>query len=241
MLEKLFESLDEKVFTDELKESLTTSFNEAVDAKTDEKVEELIEAKIEELSEKAEEYKEVLAEEAKEKEAALMEQVDTYLEKVVEDFVTEAEESLAESLKNEKADLMIESFDAHIIACGVDVKSIVEAKDESEAEFKLAESIEKYDTLIEANIELEKENADLLKMGVISEMKEGMSIVEAEKFAKLAEIVEFSKDKEYAEKLETLKESLKGAKIDEVVVIDESLTEDAKKLEENRKSYSHLV
>lgn len=231
MLKKLFESLDEKVFTDDLKESLEASFNEAVELKAVE----LAEAKITELTETHEEMKLQLQNEATEKEAALIEKVDSFLEKVVEEFVTEAKDSLDESLKAEKADLMIEAFDSMIIAGGVEVQRIVEAKIETDVETKLAESIEKYDSLIEDNIALEKENANLMKMGVIAEMKEGMSIIEAERFAKLAEMIDFEKTAEYASKLDTLKESVQSTKVvtDEVTKkVNESAT---------KKSYAHLI
>jgi hypothetical protein len=230
MLEKLFESLDEKVFTSEMKIELTESFNAAVELKAAE----LAEAKIDALEEKAEELKVQLEEEYKAKEASLLEQVDSYLEKVVEDFVVEGKESLETSLVNEKADLMIEAFDAMLVAGGVEVSKIVEAKDSEDVETKLAESIEKYDALVEENIALEKEKANLIKMGVIMEMKEGLSLVEAEKFAKLAELVEFSNDANYTSKLETLKESIKGAK---ETVVTEAITEVVAK----KSVYSHLV
>jgi hypothetical protein len=236
MIDKLFESLDEKVFTTDLKESLTESFNEAVELKAIELTEIKLAEKVVELEEKAKETEAVLEAKYAEKEAAILEQVDLYMDKIVEEFVTEAKESLALNLVNEKADLMVEAFDAMLVAGGVEVQKIVEAKEESDIETKLAESIAKYDELIEANIKLEKTNDKLVKMGVIMEMKEGLSIVEAEKFAKLAELVDFSKDDKYAAKLETLKESVKGSKIETKIdetVITESVIAPA--------AYAHLM
>lgn len=235
MIDKIFESLDEKVFTDELKESLEASFNEAVEMKAVE----LAEAKIDELSEKADEFKATLVEEYEAKEEKLIESVDAYLEKVVEEFIAEAKESLDENLKAEKADMVIEAFDSMLIATGTKVSEIVEAKEASDVENKLAESIEKYDALIEENIAKEKEIANLIKMGVIAEMKEGLSIVEAEKFAKLADLVEFSKDETYATKLETIKESVKGAKSEDKT--EDKVNEDVKDVKESKSSFAHLI
>ena len=238
MIEKLFESLDKKVFTDELKEGLLTSFNEAVEAKVQDEIETLSEkseAHIDLLSEKAEEFKEMLAEETQAKEEALLEQVDAYLEKIVEEFVAEAEEQLDANLVNEKADLMIEAFDSMLVAGGVEVQKIVEAKEETEAEHKLEESTEKYDALVEENIKLERENETLIQMGVINEMKDGLSMVEAEKFEELAAIVEFEKSEAYADKLNLIKENVKsgvGEKTDEV--LNESKSK-------SHKAYSHLI
>lgn len=233
MIEKLFESLDEKVFTDELKESLSATFNEAVEAKSVELAEAKVAEKEVELQEAFDAQKEEMLKEAAEKEEALLEQVDAYLEKVVDDFIVEAKEQLGESIKAEKADLMVEAFESMLVAGGVDVAKIVEAKEDGSVEAQLEESVSKYDALVEENIALEKENEALIKMGVIAEMKEGLSIVEAEKFTKLAAIVEFSKDEEYANKLETIKESVKGAKA-EPAKVEENLNEDVK-------SYSHLL
>ena len=54
MLEKLFESLDEKVFTAELKEALEAQFNEAVETKAALIAEAKIADAVEELNEKNE-------------------------------------------------------------------------------------------------------------------------------------------------------------------------------------------
>jgi hypothetical protein len=264
-LEKLFESLDEKVFTDELKNSLQETFDAAVieaskvtedeinekvetlaEVKAVEMIAEKVEDKISELEEKAEEFQAILEEEAKEKESTLLDQVDLYLEKVVEDFIVEAQDALDESLKAEKADMIIEAMDAMIVATGTDILKISEAKDDTDAELKLAESIEKYDELMEENLALEKEKANMMKMGIIAELKEGLNVVEADKFEKLADLVEFSYDTSYLNKLETLKESLGNTKIVEKVEEKEEKQRPlVEKVEDEKVSlataFSHLV
>lgn len=226
-LTKLFESLDEKVFTADLKKSIETQFNEAVEIKATDIANSRIEKEIDSLNEKSEQHIELLNTKAAEyieiKEAEMLDSVDKYLERVVEEFIAESKEALDESVKNEKADMIIEAFESMLTATGVQVSRIVEAKKEDDVETKLQKSIEKYDSLVEENIELKALNDKLIKMGVISEMKEGLSIVESEKFEKLAEMVEFTKDKSYAEKLETIKESVKGSQTEEP-----SLNEDSK-------------
>ncbi len=214
MLEKLFESLDEKVFTPELKKALEAQFNEAVETKAESIAEAKIEEEIDSLNEKAEQHVEFLNKKAEEyiamKQAEMVESLDKYLERVVDKFVAEAKDLLAESVKSEKADMIIEAFDAMLVATGVQVAKIVEAKDDTAVETKLAENTAKYDALVEENIALSEENKKLIKMGVISKLKEGLSLVEAEKFEKLAELVEFSKSGEFLTKLTTIKESVKG-------------------------------
>ena len=214
MLERIFESLDEKVFTPELKKALEAQFNEAVETKAESIAEATIEEEIDSLNEKAEQHVEFLNKKAEEyitmKQEEMVESLDKYLERVIDKFIAEAEELLAESVKSEKADMIIEAFDAMLVATGVQVAQIVEAKDETAIDAKLAESTAKYDALVEENIALCEENKKLIKMGVISELKEGLSLVEAEKFEKLAELVEFSKSGEFLTKLTTIKESVKG-------------------------------
>lgn len=242
MLDKIFESLDDKVFTTDLKESLTTEFEVAVEEKAASIAETRIEEEIESLNEKSEQHIEMLDEKAEEyvelKQAEMVESLDKYLDRIVEEFVSEAKDALTESIKNEKADMIIEAFDSMIVATGVKLAQIVEAKDNAEVDNKLEESISKYDALVEENIALEEENKDLAKCGIIAEMKDGLSLVESDKFEKLAGIVEFSKDEVFVQKLETIKESVKGT----AEVNDKDLTEAAKNEDQSKApSWAHLV
>lgn len=238
-LSKLFESLDEKVFTPELKESLEGQFNEAVETKAEIIAEARVQEKVEELNEKSEEHIEFLNEKAEEyvelQKAEIVEAVDKYLDRIVEEFLTEAKESLDESVKSEKADMIIEAFDAMLVATGVEVSKIVESKDESSLEKKLDESTNKYDALVEENITLKEENEKLIKMGIISEMKEGLSLIESEKFEKLSNLVEFTNDEKFVEKLETIKESVKGT------VEDKKDLNEAEQNDEDKPAWSHLI
>lgn len=239
MLTKLFESLDETVFTTELKEALEVQFNEAVEAKAIQIAEDKINEEIESLNTKSEEYIEYLNEKAEEYvetvKTELVEQLDKYLDRVVNDFMNEAKESLDESVKSEKADMIIEAFESMLVATGVDVARIVEAKEDESVQTELSESVAKNDALVEEILALKEENNKLIKIGVINEMKEGLSIVEAQKFEKLADLVEFSKDEAFTEKLQTIKESVKGA----AEVKEEKLDESVQKGE--KPVWAHLV
>lgn len=239
MLTKLFESLDETVFTTELKEALEVQFNEAVEAKAIQIAEDKINEEIESLNTKSEEHIEYLNEKAEEYvetvKTELVEQLDKYLDRVVNDFMNEAKESLDESVKSEKADMIIEAFESMLVATGVDVARIVEAKEDESVQTELSESVAKNDALVEEILALKEENNKLIKIGVINEMKEGLSIVEAQKFEKLADLVEFSKDEAFTEKLQTIKESVKGA----AEVKEEKLDESVQKGE--KPVWAHLV
>ena len=262
MLETLLESLDKDVFSAEMVEALVVQFNEAVETKAKEiadaglteaietAVNEALEAKEKELEEKAEGY--ILeALEAKEKEleekaeayndaklAEINESLDLYLGKVVDEFILESKDRMNESLKAEKADMIIESFEAMITMGAVDVMKIAEAKDLSYADAKLSESVTKYDELMTDYLSLQKDNETLAKLGVINEMKEGLSLVESKKFETLASLVPFSKSDKYAEDLEVIKESVKGSvetKVEDTIIVE------SKVKTETKVNYSHLV
>ena len=79
-----------------------------------------------------------------------------------------------------------------------------------------------------------EENSNLIQLGVIYDLKEGLSLVESEKFDKLAKLVEFTKDQTYVEKLNTIKESIKGA----ADVKDDKLDETDNS---NKPIWAHLV
>ena len=243
MLEKLLESLDKEVFTAEMVESIMAQFNEAVETKAKEiadaglaeaietAVNEALEAKEKELEEKAEAYNDA-------KLAEINESLDLYLGKVVDEFILESKDRMNESLKAEKADMIIESFEAMITMGAVDVMKIAEAKDLSYADAKLSESVTKYDDLMTNYLSLQKDNEKLAKLGVINEMKEGLSLVESKKFETLASLVPFSKSDKYAEDLEVIKESVKGSvetKVEDTIIVE------SKVKTETKVNYSHLV
>ena len=264
MLEQLLESLDKEVYTAEMLESIQTQFNEAVQAKAEEMTEEKltealaekdkeIEAKTKELEEKAEEFvTESIEQKTKELEekaeefvskklAEINENLNLFLDKVIEEFIVESKEKLNESLKSAKADMIIEAYDAMITAGSLDVAKIVEAKDSSAVERKLSESVEKYDALMLEHLELKKEKEQLIKTGIIMEMKEGLSLVESKKFEKLAEMVPFSQDEKFMERLTVIKESVSG--VSEKEIITESKKEPEVKVDKKPSTadFSHLV
>lgn len=212
----LFESLDEKVFTPELKKSLTEKFNSAVEEKAQIQAiimaDELAESKIDALDEKAQQYSEYLLQESQAKidefKEELNEKIAEYMDLVVQEFVSEAQTALDESLKSEKADMLIEAFDSMLVASGVELATIMETKDINEST-KSVESSDRVDSLVEEVMKLKEENTQLMKMGLIAELSEGLTLVQAERFARLSKLVDFTNGQEYAAKLETVLESVK--------------------------------
>ena len=229
-VQKLFESLDEKIFTPELKQSLTEKFEEAVQAKVEIAAQiladELSESKIDELDEKAEQYGAYLLEESQAKidefKKSITEKLEDYMDLVVQEFVSEAKESLSESLKSEKADMLIEAFDSMLISGGVDFTTIMGAKEDLQESQSTSDRV---DQLVEEVIQLKEEREELIKMGLVAELSEGLTLVQAQRFQRLASIVEFTTGPEFSDKLETLLESIKDFKDSEVSDVTKSITE----------------
>lgn len=241
-IQKLFESLDETVFTAELKQSLSEKFESAVEERAQVKAAalaaELSEFKIDELSEKAEQYGEYLLQESQEKneefQNIVTSRVSDYMDLVVQEFVSEAKEALSESLKAEHADMLIEAFDSMLVAGGVEFATIMEAKDKKQ-NINESDANQRVDKLVEEIILLKEENAKLIKMGLISEMCEGLTLVQADRFRKFADLVEFDNSPRYAEKLESILESVKDSKdAQKNEQLDESLNK-------SKPSWAHLV
>lgn len=223
----ILEKLDSEVFTDELKKELQESFDASVEAKSAEKAVELVEAK-------EVEYKEYLAEEVAKHKTELADKLDAYLDQVVEKFVEENTLAMESAVKAEQMDAVLEGFNSLLIATGVEVATIAEAKEESDEE--VSESIEKdlveanetNDSLMEQLIELKAQNEELLKTGLIQEEMASLNVVQKEKFVKLAETLDFdAKDAvKFIAQLDAIKETI-GAE----VAVEEKKTEDDKSKE----------
>jgi len=203
----LFEGMDlpaEKV------SQLTEAFDKAVVAKSvtmlDEHVEKMVAEK-----------EEILKEAYDEKIENLESTLSGYMDSVVEEFVAENAPSYQAQITDEKAKKLLEMFDTMVTLTGVDMLKIQEAKsidDESGIEYKVQKLEEKVadqqDDLIEARSEADK----FLKSGLIAEMKADLTLVEGEKFEKLAEMVTFGRNEKYSQALDTIVESIKDNRED---------------------------
>jgi len=164
-------------------------------------------SKVSEISEALEAQYEIKLEEAKEGlKEALTERVDSYLEYVAEEWMTENELAIEHGLKTEMTESFLSGmkglFEEHYVTIPEDkydvLESMVAKLDDMET--KLNEQIDK-------NMGLNKRLAESSADVVLSIVSEGLAETQKEKLAVLAENVEFESEEEYREKLETLKES----------------------------------
>ena len=164
-------------------------------------------SKVSEIKETLEEqYATALAEEVEEIKTELAERVDSYLEYVSDEWFSENALAIEGGLKTEMTESFLTGmkglFEEHYVTIPEDkydvLESMVDKLDDMET--KLNEQIEK-------NISLNKRLAESVADGIFDQVSEGLAATQKEKLASLAESVEFESDKEYREKLETLKES----------------------------------
>jgi len=181
--------------SEDFKEKAKTIFEAALNSKVSE-IKEALEVR----------YEEKLAEEVQEIKEALNERVDSYLEYVAEEWITENKLSIEYGLKEELSESFMSGlkglFEEHYVSIPEDkydvLNNMVEKLDEMET--KLNEQIEK-------NVSLNKRLAESVADGIFDEVSEGLALSQKEKLASLAESVEFESEQEYREKLETLKEA----------------------------------
>lgn len=215
-LEPMFESM---AINQEQKVALQENFDKAVMQKTTEMLESYVEEKVNEKVE-------VLEEEYKEKISLLEDSLDGYLSTIVEDFYTKNAPSYDSQIAEEKVKTLLEMFDNMVKITGVDMLTIQESKEiKDQDEFEstplyIAESTveslnEKLTATVNKLVDAKREADKFLQSGLVNEMKEGLTILEGEKFEKLASLVPFERSSSYMSKLETLKESIVGSRVED--------------------------
>ena len=164
----------------------------------------------------------------------LTEKVDSYLSYVVEEWMKENEIALERGIKGEIAEDFISGlkklFAEHYIDVPDEKYNVLEdqASKIEDLEKKLNEQIEK-------NVELNKDNADKSRKEIMAEVAGDLADTAKEKFAKLAEEIEWSDAESFKKKCETIKESYFGKKeevkdkLDDVAAVGEPSNEDLSK------------
>ena len=191
--------LDGEELSEEFQSKARTIFEAALRSKVSE-VKEAMTKNFEET------YETKLVEEVDAIRGSITERIDSYLEYVAEEWVTENQLAIESGLKAEMTESFLSGmkslFEEHYVSIPEDkydvLENMVDKLDDMET--KLNEQIEK-------NITLNARLAESVAQEIFSEVSEGLALSQKEKLASLAESVEFESDDEYREKLETLKES----------------------------------
>ena len=202
--------------SEEFRDKAKTIFEAALKSKVTE-IREALEAR----------YEAQLVEEVEAMKGELVERVDSYLEYVGDEWITENAIAVEHGLRTEMTESFLEGmkglFENHYVTIPEEkydvVESMVDKLDEMET--KLNEQIEK-------NISINKRLSEATAGGILSDVAEGLTTVQKDKLASLAEGVEFESEESYKEKLETLKESYfkSSPKRSESEVLTESTDQD---------------
>jgi len=171
-----------------------------------------IKSKVKEIAESMEaDYQTKLEQESATAKAELTEKVDNYLSYVVEEWMKENTVALERGIKGEIAEDFITGlkklFAEHYIDVPDEKYNVLEdqASKIEGLEKKLNEQIEK-------NVELNKDNNAKERTEIMSEVSSDLADTAKEKFAKLAEEIEWSDAESFKKKCETIKESYFGTK-----------------------------
>lgn len=210
------EILKSSALKDSLNESqvadIENAFNEAVELKAASIADDIISERELELKESYEAKELELAEEFKAHtdnfEEKMIQKLDTFIESNLQNFIDESKDLLEAEVKARKSEAILAVFDNLIETAGVEAGEIVErAQGNMSRDYNRI--CEKYDAIVEERQELKTELAELRNRVLISEATEGMNLVEAEKFKRIAELLlEGEEDEEEAkEKLDNLKAS----------------------------------
>lgn len=189
-----------------------TIFESAVATRVEEEVQTLEEA-----------YAAALEEEVAKIHEQLLEQVDDYLNYVVEQWVAENEVAIETGLRTELTEEFISGlrtlFAEHYIDIPEEKVTVVESLGSKveELEAKLNEEIDR-------NVGLTKQLNESKKFEVLVDACDGLTDTQASKLRSLAENIEFTNADEYSRKVETLRESYFPSNVDSSKVLD--LTEE---------------
>ena len=181
--------------SEEFKDKAATIFETAVRTRIKEQTK-ILESQFEEkLSTEKETMKE-----------AMVEKVDSYLNYVVEEWMKENELAVERGIRTEIAEDFItglkDLFKEHYIDVPEEKYNVLDdlTNQVKDLEGKLNEQIEK-------NVNLTKEVNNSERTNLVAEVSADLADTEKEKFASMAENVEFDSAPKFREKLETIKES----------------------------------
>ncbi len=185
-------------------------------------------------------YENALIEEVEFIKKELTDRVDSYLEYVADEWISENALAVEHGLKTEMTESFLAGmkslFEDHYVTIPEDrydvIESMVDKLDEMEA--KLNEQIER-------NVALNRRLAESVADVIFAEVTEGLALSQKDKLASLAENVEFDGEDNYREKLVTLRESYFPTNTGTQRDISENLSEGVSHEETEQTSVSSVM
>lgn len=159
-----------------------------------------------EVSRLEEEYQERFDEEFEETRDQLIESVDSYLNYAVETFMEDNKLAVQTGLRTEIAEDFMEKLKGLFEESYIDVPdSKIDLVDE------LAEQVEELETALNEStakqISMSEELESFKRAAIVIEHADGLSDIQVEKLATLAENTSYESEEQFAEKVQTLKEA----------------------------------
>ncbi len=177
----------------------------------------------------------------------LVEQVDGYLDYVVEQWIAQNEIALEHGIKTEIVESFIGGmktlFEEHYIDVPEEKYDLV-----AEMEQSLASLEAKLDEQVAANVEMKKSISEMQRVEIIGQASEGLTDTEVEKFAGLAEELSFEDAESFTKKVQTIRENYFNTKAQSAdvksVVTDtpvDSLNETTTTVDPSMKAYLSVL
>ena len=187
--------LEGEELSEEFQEKARTIFEAAIKTKVSEIKENLETA-----------YEQALVEEVQNIKEALEDRIDGYLEYVADEWIQENALQVEAGLKTEMTESFLEGmktlFEEHYVTIPEDRYDVLESMVD-----KLDEMESKLNEQIDRNVALNRRLAESTSDVIFAEVSEGLAETQKDKFASLAENVEFESEANYREKLVTLRNS----------------------------------
>ena len=213
---------------EEFQKKATTVFEAAVQAKVNSKIESLKETAESRIGEELEKIKEEFAN-----------RVENFLSYACEEWMTENELAIEQGLRAEVTEAFMGGLKKLFIESNINVpdEALDVVADMSE---KLDDMETRLNEQVEKNIALHEAVSVYRKNEILNELSRGLAEVQKDKFATLADAVEFKTEESYREKLGQIKESYFGVekpKVAEEISSEEPTTKVEKQLSESMTNY----
>lgn len=196
-------------------EEQSENFKKQIEEEVMQEAKELYDSKIEELECKSEQFKNEMAQEAaelfNEKVENIANIVEKFADSVVDEFISENAKAFEINESEMRNKAILHTLTNACKMAGVTANMIDECK-ENTPEHSMRE-MKLMNMLKEANLklkDLEQQNENLVRLGVIRELAEGLTPREANRFEAMANNVKFTKSSAYLSELKELRESCKN-------------------------------
>ena len=215
---KMFDGMD---LSEDFKSKVSLVFEAAVNEAATAKAAVIVEGKTAELEKELQESVTSTVDK-------MVENLDSYLDYVVEEWMQENELAIEAGIKVEMAESLMDGlrglFEEHNIEVDDETVDVVKGLEEEVAELK-----NDANKRIDENLALAKEIAAFQAAKVFDELSEGMTLTQRERLKVLSEKLDFQSIDEYTANLNTLKESFFA---DDKPVVTEEVEEEEIVLEE---------